>query len=186
MEKDYDFESLDGPIKLSQLCGENDSLIVFHFMFSGGDNGCKLCSFFLDGINGIYDHLKPRARFVAVALASPQDLEKVRVKKGWKFPLVSSKGSSFNKDYGVGWTQEEVDNGQAVYNYNRLWKYGTMAPGISVFKASDGSLYHTYSSYGAGLADFNSTFAFLDVIPEGRNEKGANMWWVKHKEEYDA
>jgi len=86
VEKDYDFESLDGPIKLSQLCGENDSLIVFHFMFSGGDNGCKLCSFFLDGINGIYDHLKPRARFVAVALASPQDLEKVRVKKGWKQP----------------------------------------------------------------------------------------------------
>ena len=191
VSKDYEFETIKGTIKLSELCGDDEdrSLIIWHFMFESGDNGCKLCSFFLDGINGLYEHLKARANFAVIALASPQDLERVRSKKQWDFPMLSSKKNNFNKDFGVGWSQEDIDSGTAVYNYNKEWKYGPTAPGLSVFKkSSDGTIYHTYSCYSVGLADFNATFALLDVVPEGRAEGSSgrnNMWWVEHKEDYE-
>ncbi|CAB9504918.1 Bacterial protein of unknown function (DUF899) [Seminavis robusta] len=189
VKEDYEFEMTGGKVvKLSELCqGEDGTVIIQHFMFKGGDNGCHLCSFFLDGFNSIYPHLKPRANFCAVALASPEDLEKVGKKKGWNFQMVSARKNTFQKDYGVNWGQDDVDSGSALYNYGKQqWKFGTMAPGISVFKKADGKVYHTYSTYAAGLADLNATFALLDITPTGRSETGGsnNMWWVKQKENY--
>ena len=189
VKEDYEFETMENSVvKLSELCqGEDSTVVIQHFMFSGGENGCHLCSFFLDSFSGIYPHLKPRLNFCAVALASPEDLAKVQSKKGWSFPMVSSRKNSFQRDYGVHWTKEEVDNQKAVYNYDKSWSFGTMAPGISVFHKVDGKVYHTYSTYAAGLADLNATFAVLDITPTGRNETGgpaSNMWWVKHKESY--
>lgn len=188
VKEDYEFETTDDKtVKLSELCqGEDSTAVIQHFMFDGGDNGCHLCSFFLDGFNGIYPHLKPRVNFCAVALASPEDLAKVQAKKGWDFQIVSSRNNSFQRDFGVNWTKDEVDKKTAVYNYNKSWSFGTMAPGISVFKEVDGKVYHTYSTYAAGLADLNATFAVLDITPAGRNEMGGpnNMWWIKQKESY--
>mmetsp|Transcript_162 Transcript_162/g.434 ORF Transcript_162/g.434 Transcript_162/m.434 type:complete len:260 (-) Transcript_162:1943-2722(-) len=175
-------------LKFSALFeNDEDTVIVWHFMFSGGQNGCHLCSFFLDGINGIYRHVKPRANFCAIAIGPVQDLEVVKVKKGWEFPLYSCAGTSFAHDYGAAFTDDQVKNGTAVYNYDQTWKYGNTAPGLSVFCKKEGKIFHTYSTYAAGLADLNSTFNLLDCIPEGRNEKDqGNMWWVKHKEMYVA
>ena len=62
-------------------------------------------------------------------------------------------------------------------------------PGISVFirNPSNGKVYHSYSTFAAGLSELNIMFNFLDILPEGRAEKDVDneeMWWVKHKEEY--
>lgn len=42
-------------------------------------------------------------------------------------------------------------------------------------------------TFAAGLADFQTVFALLDITPEGRNETGGSrrsMYWLKHKEDY--
>ena len=70
--------------------------------------------------------------------------------------------------------------------HNRAW--GTEAPGASVFKLRDGDVYHTYSTFAVGLAELSLVHSVLDLTPTGRDEGGDrhNMWWIKHKEEYEA
>jgi predicted dithiol-disulfide oxidoreductase (DUF899 family) len=76
---------------------------------------------------------------------------------------------------------------QTCYNYGRPWPYASQAPGISVFALSstEGSsqkVFHTYSTFGPGLAAFHPMFAIMDSLPEGREEKEkGNMWWVRGK-----
>ena len=76
-----------------------------------------------------------------------------------------------------------------------MHRYGDHAPGISVFQrkpTGNGGyeIFHTYSTFAAGLADFSTVFALLDITPEGRGDGTTvrsgkrNMYWVKHKEEY--
>ena len=44
-------------------------------------------------------------------------------------------------------------------------------PGVSVFyKDEDGTIYHTYSTYGRGGEVFLPVYGWLDVVPKGRNE----------------
>ena len=61
--------------------------------------------------------------------------------------------------------------------------------GSSVFfKDSDGTVYHTYSSYGRGDERGLGAYMFLDVTPKGRNETGPNFNltdWVRRHDEYD-
>ena len=101
------------------------------------------------------------------------------------------RNNSFNVDFGVEITEDTVKESGYTYNYNNAknkdWK-GQM-PGISVFVRNplNGKVYHSYSTYAAGLSELNIMFNFLDILPEGRAEKDVDnkeMWWVKHKEEY--
>ena len=57
--------------------------------------------------------------------------------------------------------------------------------GTSVFiKGSDGAIYHTYSSYARGDERTLSTYAWLDITPNGRNET-TGMSWIKRHDQYD-
>ena len=94
------------------------------------------------------------------------------------------------EDCQVSFTPEQLAADEAVYNFNRTWKYGTEAPGVSVFKkdvdeaTGKSTLYQTYSAYAAALGGLSSVLSLLDLSPEGRAEDGRNMYWVKHKEAY--
>ena len=61
--------------------------------------------------------------------------------------------------------------------------------GLSVFRKdkTNGVLYHTYSTFAAGLGSLSSVLSLIDLTPDGRQEKerGRNMFWIKHKEMYD-
>ncbi len=61
-------------------------------------------------------------------------------------------------------------------------------PGLSVFcKNTDGQIFHTYSTYARGLETFLHAYAFLDIVPTGRDE-GELAWgteWVKHHDKYE-
>ena len=47
-------------------------------------------------------------------------------------------------------------------------------------------MYHTYSTFAAGLGDLVSGLKLLDLVPGGRNEASPNhnFYWVKAKEDY--
>ena len=178
----------DGPTTLSALFNETNQLIVYHLMMGeDAKEPCSLCSFFIEGVQGGLPHLLPRASFAVVAKASFRDIAQGTAHKGWdNVPLYSSANSSFGEALSVSFTPEQEAAKNKPYNYGRQWQWGKEAPGLSVFKkdASTGAIYHTYSTYSAGLGTVpgvSPVLTLLDLTPEGRAEGGGRtMWWVKH------
>ena len=187
VEKAYSFSTSSGPQSLADLFDGQAQLIVYHFMFDPSwDAGCKSCSFWADNFDGIDVHLRHRdTNFVAISRAPLEKIQAYQKRMGWQFSWVSSFGSTFNFDYGVSFTPEEVELG-GQYNYTHRKPFGTESVGISVFaKGDDGDVFHTYSCYSRGVDIFNTAYHFLDVTPKGRNEGGRNQFWVRRHDEYD-
>src|SRR6185312_14401867 len=119
VEKQYVFDTPQGRKTLSQLFDGRSQLIVYHFMFSPDwDAGCTGCSFLSDHVDGAHQHLKHHdVTYVAVSRAPLEKLLAYKKRMGWKFPWVSSEGSDFNYDYHVSFTKDEVEKGEAFYNF---------------------------------------------------------------------
>ena len=129
--------------------------------------------------------LPPKAAFATVSEAGHAKLAATKASKGWAFPMASAGGSSFGRDFGVTFTDEQVESKAPVYYFNRPLFVKAM-PGFSVFRRDDsGAVFHTYSGHARGMEEGNGVFEPLDTLPDGRNESSA-MHWVKHKEEYGA
>ncbi len=190
VEKPYVFDGPNGAESLSDLFHGKSQLIVYHFMFDPGwDEGCKSCSFWMDNFDGVDVHLTHRdVSLVLVSRAPSAKLEAYRKRMGWGLRWASSEHNDFNRDYHVSFAQEEVERGQAYYNYERRSFPVAEAPGISVFcKDADGSIYHTYSCYARGLDMLNGAYHLLDLVPKGRDEAGlpSSMAWLRHHDRYE-
>ncbi len=187
VEKDYTFHGPEGPLALADLFRGRSQLIVYHFMFDPAwDAGCPGCSFLSDHVDGARLHFENHdVAYTAISRAPLAKLEAYKARMGWKFPWVSSEGSDFNYDFGVSFTEEQVAEGDALYNYERNDEAGE-CPGISVFYRDDaGEIFHTYSSYGRGPEEVITAFMLMDMTPKGRNETDT-MDWVKRHDEYAA
>src|SRR5512138_574716 len=188
VEKDYVFQGPDGPVPLGELFGGRSQLFVQHFML-GPDwkEGCTGCSFQADHVDGARQHFEHAdLTFVAVSRAPYERIAAFKRRMGWTFPWVSSAGSDFNFDFQVSFRPEEIENKQAVYNYEVIDPGIDELPGQSVFlKDDDGTIYHTYSSYARGGEELIGAFMFLDMVPKGRNERTGIMDWVRHHDRYD-
>ena len=105
---------------------------------------------------------------------------------GWKFHWASSHGTTFNRDYRVSFTPEEVKAGKADYNFAISEIGGEEMPGLSVFaRSADGSVYRTYSTYARGLDLLIGAYNLLDLVPKGRAEDPeAPMKWVRLHDQY--
>src|ERR1700692_5001199 len=54
LDKDYRFETGEGPASLADLFRGRSQLLVYHFMFGPGYKaGCPACSAIADGVNGL-------------------------------------------------------------------------------------------------------------------------------------
>src|SRR5688572_16261301 len=62
------YDSNEQPIGIADLFGDKNDLILIHNM----GKGCRYCTLWADGINGIHDHLANRAALVLVSPDSPQ------------------------------------------------------------------------------------------------------------------
>ena len=191
VETPYVFDTPAGPRALADLFDGRRQLMVQHFMFAPGwEQGCKSCSFMADHHAGALAHIAQRdLTLVAVSRAPLADIEAFRRRMGWTFPWVSSFGTSFNHDFGVSFTREEMSRGAVDYNYVRQPFPHEEAPGISVFVRDDaGQVFHTYSRYGRGVETMMHTYALLDLAPLGRAEAADAypMAWVRHHDRYDT
>ncbi len=188
VEKDYRFATSAGEASLRELFAGRGQLIVYHFMYPADwSAGCKSCSFWADGYNGIVPHLAARdTSLVAVSIAPLAKLLAFRARMGWSFEWVSSAQSDFNRDFGVSFTDEEIASRALLYNFGTQPFGVTEAPGISVFAHADGEIYHTYSGYSRGLDWLNPAYQLLDLVPNGRAEADLpySMAWVKLHDEY--
>ena len=206
IDKEYRFDTDQGPASLKDLFRGNSQLLVYHFMF-GPDYtaGCPSCSAIADGFNGFAVHLANHdVTLSAVSRAPLAKLQAYKKRLGWTFPWASSFGGDFNDDFAVRITEEQQRKGGVEYNYRREgpWKesdnqgpvaeFAAMAgtdpatyvrerPGLSAFVLEDGAVYHTYSAYARGLDGLWGMYQWLDRAPKGRNEE-TGIWWRRHDE----
>ena len=189
VEKNYVFDSVHGSVSLSDLFAGRTQLIVYHFMFGPEwTEGCPSCSLVADNIVPSAVHLANRdTTLVLVSRAPIGKMEEFRKRMGWQIPWVSSLGNSFNWDYHVSFTQEDVKRGKAYYNFDVGWFPGEEGQGVSVFyKDAQGSIFHTYSAYARGAEPLIGTYALLDLTPKGRDEDLLSfpMAWIRHHDRY--
>lgn len=190
IEKEYVFDTPEGPRKLADLFEGRSQLLVQHFMLGPGwEQGCPSCSFMADHTGGMKIHLEHRdVTFLAVSRAPLTEIERFRRRMGWQFKWVSSNGNDFNYDFHVSFTPEERAKGEVYYNFGMTDFPGEEMPGISLFyKNEAGEVFHTYSTFGRGVEVMMGTYNMLDLAPKGRDEEGLSygMEWVRHHDRYE-
>ncbi|MCP1847299.1 putative dithiol-disulfide oxidoreductase (DUF899 family) [Bradyrhizobium sp. USDA 4503] len=189
VDKDYVFDGPGGKMTLGDLFKGRPQLVVQHVMFAPEwDAACKNCSFWADGFERMVPHLAARdTTMIAISRAPLVKLDAFKARMGWTFDWVSSGESDFNYDYGVSFTQGQIDAEDAKYNYGTTPLYGPELPGISVFfRDETGSVFHTYSTFARGLDMMNAAYHYLDLTPLGRHEEGLPypMDWVRLRDQY--
>ena len=185
MDKAYVFESSSGPKSLADLFGRRSQLFVYHFMLSpDNDHICPGCSFICDHVDSARMHFEHNdLSFAAVARAKVPWIETVKKRMGWNFQWVSSFGNSFNYDFHVSFTPEQL-KGEVEYNFTPFLTRGAEQPGFSLFyKDEAGTIFHTYSAYARACDILLNAYNFLDFAPKGRNE-ASTMDWVRLHDEY--
>jgi len=189
IEASYSFDAPQGKESLADLFAGRSQLLVYHFMFPPSwEEGCKSCSFWADGFDGLGAHLSARdVSFAVVSKAPLAKLEGFRRRMGWSFHWVSSAASDFNRDFGVSFNAQELAERRLVYNFGTLPFGVEEAPGMSVFAKNErGEIFHSYSCYSRGIDMMNPTYHLLDLVPKGRDEAGLAfpMAWVRHHDRY--
>ncbi len=187
IDKDYLFDTLDGPRSLTDLFDGRSQLLVQHFMLAPGwKEGCKSCSFMADHTDGMNLHLAHHdVTMIAVSRAPLAEIEAYRKRMGWTFKWVSSFGTDFNYDFRVSFTPDEIATGKIDYNFGEMSEAEEELPGVSAFYKNDaGEVFRTYSTYFRGVEVMMGTYNMLDIAPKGRNEQGG-MGWVRRHDRYE-
>jgi predicted dithiol-disulfide oxidoreductase (DUF899 family) len=189
VDKPYVFDTPGGRVSLADMFEGRSQLIVYHFMLAPGwDEGCRGCSYVSDHFDGAIPHLNAcDVSFTAVSCATLGEIERFKTRMGWKFDWASSFGTSFNRDFGVSFTEEEVEKEEGDYNFGRRSIGGSEMPGLTVFaRGPDGAVYRTYSTYSRGLDLLIGAYNLLDLVPKGRDEDPeAPMKWVNLRDRYE-
>jgi predicted dithiol-disulfide oxidoreductase (DUF899 family) len=168
----YVFEAADangktGPVKLSELFGPRDTLVIYSYMF-GPERAqpCQMCTPLLDGLNAVEEHIRQRASLVVVAESPIDRLHAFARDRGWRLRLVSAAGNRYNRDY-----------------------YGTTEGGdttmLNVFHRDGATIRHFWGSEMTqapsdpgqdhrAIDMISPIFAMFDLTPEGRGD-----WYTK-------
>ncbi len=147
--EDYTFAGPDGAtMTLSKMFGDRTDLIMIHNM----GKGCRYCTLWADGFNGLLPHFRNRAATVLVSPDVPEIQQEFARSRGWNFDIWSWHGTSFGKD------MKMAD------------EKGSPWPGVSTFqKQPDGRIVRTgYDYFGPGDY-YCSIWHILDLFPEEAN-----------------
>ena len=100
--EDYLFDGNDGPLKLSELFEPGmDALAIYSFMYGPDvELPCTGCTHFLDGLEGMVQHITQRVNLAVVAKSPLPCLLALARARGWRaLPLLSTHGNSYDRDY---------------------------------------------------------------------------------------
>jgi predicted dithiol-disulfide oxidoreductase (DUF899 family) len=130
VREDYVFEATDGPVKLSELFGKHDTLVLYNFMYGPRmKEACPMCTAMLDSLDGAADHLGQRVGLAVVAKSPIDRIQEFARERGWdQLRLLSSADNSYNRDY-----QGETANGEQM-------------PMLHVFTRRNGKVHHFWGS----------------------------------------
>lgn len=166
--QDFGFVGENGPVKLSDLFGDKDSLFVYSYMFGPQrKKPCPMCTSLLDSYASKVANIADRVAFAVVARSPIERLVEWKQTHGWDdMPLYSDPTGDFTRAYV---NAEDAD-----------------IPGMTVFTRRDGIIRHFWSGeIGGDMADPGQDprghldpdplWHLLDLTPEGR----APDWYPK-------
>jgi predicted dithiol-disulfide oxidoreductase (DUF899 family) len=203
-DKQYAFQTADGPRSLAELFDGRSQLVIYHFMFGASYTaGCPTNSSIADSFNGLLPHLHARdVTMICVSRAPAKKLLAYRARMGWSFPWLSAGDNDFNLDFGVSGTEEAtrawvtpmleagllppIASQNASATGTDIVSYLAEGFGFNVFAREGGTVYHCYSSSGRGVEFLMGYYPILDRTPEGRDEGSAFQTWLRRHDEYES
>ena len=91
---DYSFQTNEGETTLSGLFAGRDKLLVIHNM----GQGCRYCTTYADGINGVIDHLEDAMAVTVVSKDPPEIQRRMALDRRWKFRMASHGGGEYMEE----------------------------------------------------------------------------------------
>ena len=159
--RDFEFVAETGPIRLSNLFGDHETLMVYSMMYGPQRQApCPMCTSFLTSWNGTAVNLRERAALAVTARSPLRRLQDYKNQRGFaNLPLVSDTSGDYTRTYV---NSEDGD-----------------VPGFSVFTRRNGRIFHFYSGEMSGemsdpgqdprgAPDLDPLWTMLDFAPEGR------------------
>ncbi len=199
VEKEYVFDTDDGPKTLAELFEGRSQLLAYNIMF-GPDyslGACPGCTNLGDELDGPRVHLAHRDVTLICFSRAPIDrLTAYKHRMGWQFPYVSTYDTDFPFDFGLAMTPEQA---QSIPQVKELidsppewleeWSQQIGAkledglregPSWIAFARENGTVYHTYTVMAPDpfVAPYHSFL--LKRTPKGEN--GEPRAW--RKDEY--
>jgi predicted dithiol-disulfide oxidoreductase (DUF899 family) len=177
--QDYVFDGDDGPLKLSDLFKPGiDTLAIYSFMCGPDvELPCTGCTHFLDGLDGMVQHITQRIDLAVVAKSPLPRLLALARSRGWRaLPLLSTHGNNYDRDYfGDSSGLPEAVLKQQAFKAGEEWDM----PMLDVFQRHGKVISHFWGSemlYVPPEPDqeyrhndaLDSLWNMLDLTPEGR------------------
>jgi predicted dithiol-disulfide oxidoreductase (DUF899 family) len=166
--EDYTFEGHNGAVRLSQLFGDKDTLVIYSMMFGPQrERACPMCTAMLTSWEGTARNLRERVALAVTARSPIERLVDFKEERGWKNLQLYSDGKG---DYTR--TYVSADDGDV--------------PGLSIFTRRDGAILHFWSGEMSGemadpgqdprgAPDLDPLWTILDLTPGGRG----TTWYPK-------
>lgn len=159
--KDYAFEGPNGAVRMSQLFGDRNVLVVYSMMFGPQrERACPMCTAMLTSWDGTARNLRERVALAVTARSPIERLVEFKKERGWKNLLIYSDGEGeYTRAY------VSADDGDV--------------PGLSVFAHYNGTVRHFWSGEMTGemagpgqdprgAPDLDPLWTVLDLTPAGR------------------
>jgi len=161
--EDYIFHG-DEPVKLSELFGDKSTLAIYSYMYGPEKKRpCGMCTPLLDGLNGVNDHMQQRLSFVVVADSASDRLRAFIQERRWNLRLISSAGTTYNKDYhGI------TDKGYEDTMLNIFKKEGNTVRHFWGMEIRDAPKDKGQDHRAVDI--LNPIFNMFDLTPEGRGD----------------
>jgi len=164
---DYVFQDGDGLVTFEELVTDRP-LIVYHLMYGKQQTvPCPMCTMWIDGFNGVAQHIARNVDFAVVAAAGPEDLLRYGRERGWdQLRLLSAGDSTFKLDL----RSEDED--------------GNQDSTVSVFaRDAHGAIRHHYTAHPRmgediqerGIDLLAPVWHLLDLTPTGRGDWYAGL-----------
>ena len=168
--KDFELVSEAGPVRLSDLFGDKQTLMVYSMMYGPQRKGpCPSCTSMLSAWNGTAFNLRERVAIAVMARSPIERLVEYKQERGFGYlPFFSDGSGEYTRTYV---NAEDAD-----------W------PGFNVFTRREGVVRHFYNPEVSqemadpgqdfrGAPDLDPLWTMLDFTPDGRGVD----WYPKLK-----
>ena len=166
--QDFELVSENGPVPLSALFGDKDTLLIYSMMYGPQRTApCPMCTSFLNSWNGTAINLRQQVAIAVTARSPIERLIEFKQQRGFaNLPFVSDLSGDYTRTYV---NPEDAD-----------------VPGFSVFTRQGKTVRHFYSNEMSGemadpgqdprgAPDADPLWLMLDLTPQGRGKD----WYPK-------
>jgi predicted dithiol-disulfide oxidoreductase (DUF899 family) len=168
LPEDYSFEGHNGTVRISQLFGDKDTLVLYSMMFGPQrDRACPMCTAMLTSWDGTARNLRDCVALAVTARSPIERLLEFKKERSWQnLQIYSDSAGKYTRAY------VNAEDGDV--------------PGLNIFTRKDGAIRHFWSGEMSGemadpgqdprgAPDLDPLWTILDLTPAGRDA----TWYPK-------